>query len=1106
IDFSEVYFIDITRYNETESSAKKYTDSQIKLSEDGIKLGYKQYTDNSVNNIDINDRNILLDSKKRTIDPSPTNNFNYLTYEFSDTNLTKGNFVLSGKIKPLGKEFDKFRAYFRGKDENGKAYGVETIYPSIDENGRFSSAVKSSSIRDEAVHVLLYAGMSGDTAEQGAVLTDIKLQEGNRATAWTPAPEDIDTKIDNIQGSGKNVLQNGSFENGIRGWKYPDGNNYSESIYVVSEGHSGKAIHLDSINKVQNIETPANIPVEPGQRYEISYWYRTSNNFDGTTSNTKIRLARKSNSLISSKPFDTIGGTWKKTSHIGTIPKDVYEMKVTVNSNGKNGWIEYDDIQVVNIDDIENAITESKKYTDSQIKLSEDGIKLGYKQYTDNRVDNIDINDRNLLPNTSDEWEEATFSGWTSGTEVIAIKDIGLSPGDTFTYTMEIDNTRDQKNTDNVRGLISFRTDDGTKLTQRVTKEVKTGKIERVSFTAKIPEKTAILWVHRFSKTEAGKTKTFAARKHKLQRGSYSTDWTPAPEDTDSKIDSIDINDRNLIVANNLKAHPYFTTTPKVEKGGRKVWVKWKTHPGNLIAINVGGFRPEGLYTLSARIEINGKPVTSNRFPSKKIHSSHQDSQNKRFDISDDGRLIATEQFNGNDNGCIFHTYMNDMNEGDIVTFYDFKFQKGNKATDWTPAPEDLVEEATNESKKYTDNQISITEEGIKSKVDKDGVISQINQSSEGVLIDGAKHHITGETKIDNAVITSAMIKDIDASRVTVSANSGKKSVRMTKDGFIGYDNNGRLRLLIGVQDLAGDGKSDPSNVVFYSGNGKKSVSVGTNVDDTFVIGSENSGVNGLVRIPKRLTLESKDVFVMGGTNKSDYGDYWRFGTSTVGGTKHVVMTTDRPNAGALGHSHRFLRKIYTTKADIRKLDVGYGFNNPQEGDFSVRKDSRSGFIMSKVTRYPRTYQSSPNIHITRNGVFGRATSASKYKLNIQNLKQEEALDLGNRLLTLNPSKWWGKDETEDYVSELDGDDDFVDENNVSPYYGMVAEDLRDVGLDPYIEYDEKTGEIEGIQYDRLWTPLIPIIREQRAEIEKLKIEVEKLKIEVEKLMRGGDA
>lgn len=55
----------------------------------------------------------------------------------------------------------------------------------------------------------------------------------------------------------------------------------------------------------------------------------------------------------------------------------------------------------------------------------------------------------------------------------------------------------------------------------------------------------------------------------------------------------------------------------------------------------------------------------------------------------------------------------------------------------------------------------------INLRVQKNDIINQINISTEGILIAGQKIHITGQTHIDNAVITSAMIASINADKIT---------------------------------------------------------------------------------------------------------------------------------------------------------------------------------------------------------------------------------------------------------------------------------------------------------------------------------------------------
>src|SRR5690606_3607668 len=96
------------------------------------------------------------------------------------------------------------------------------------------------------------------------------------------------------------------------------------------------------------------------------------------------------------------------------------------------------------------------------------------------------------------------------------------------------------------------------------------------------------------------------------------------------------------------------------------------------------------------------------------------------------------------------------------------KAEHGNRATDWTPAPEDMA----------TQSQITQLSDAINLRVQKGDVINQINISTESILIDGRRVHITGQTTIDNGVIKSAHIQSLDAGKITTGTlDAGKISV-----------------------------------------------------------------------------------------------------------------------------------------------------------------------------------------------------------------------------------------------------------------------------------------------------------------------------------------
>ncbi|MGY5269547.1 beta strand repeat-containing protein [Lactiplantibacillus plantarum] len=134
-------------------------------------------------------------------------------------------------------------------------------------------------------------------------------------------------------------------------------------------------------------------------------------------------------------------------------------------------------------------------------------------------------------------------------------------------------------------------------------------------------------------------------------------------------------------------------------------------------------------------------------------------------------------------------------------------------------------------------------------------------------------------------------------------------------------------------------------------------------------------------------------------------------------------------------------------------------------------------------TIYNRTYSTGSNMYVTSSGRVGRTTSASKYKLAIARSDDTSQAD---RLMTLNLASWNDKVATEKMAKSLsNGEIPVEPEINLKRHYGLIAEDLRDAGLDEFL-ITGKDGQIEGIEYDRLWTVLIPKIKQLNNRINEL--------------------
>ena len=92
--------------------------------------------------------------------------------------------------------------------------------------------------------------------------------------------------------------------------------------------------------------------------------------------------------------------------------------------------------------------------------------------------------------------------------------------------------------------------------------------------------------------------------------------------------------------------------------------------------------------------------------------------------------------------------YMNNMNSepGVYYQFRNLKIEKGNKATDWSPAPEDIEQTA----KSYTDQKADEITQVVSKKVGADEIISKINQTAEKITIDASKLNLTGDVTLEN--------------------------------------------------------------------------------------------------------------------------------------------------------------------------------------------------------------------------------------------------------------------------------------------------------------------------------------------------------------------
>lgn len=151
---------------------------------------------------------------------------------------------------------------------------------------------------------------------------------------------------------------------------------------------------------------------------------------------------------------------------------------------------------------------------------------------------------------------------------------------------------------------------------------------------------------------------------------------------------------------------------------------------------------------------------------------------------------------------------------------------------------------------------------------------------------------------------------------------------------------------------------------------------------------------------------------------------------------------------------------------DSPSIIVGWSSGSSTYSGNRVRIDA-DYFHVGAV--YNRTSSASSNVVVAQDGALVRSSSARKYKLDIKN---NIPIDDSLKLIEVPLSTWVDKHEHEENGSN-------------ERYFGMIAEDLRDAGLEYLVQYGND-NEVEGINYDRVALLLIPLVKELKKRIEEL--------------------
>lgn len=234
-------------------------------------------------------------------------------------------------------------------------------------------------------------------------------------------------------------------------------------------------------------------------------------------------------------------------------------------------------------------------------------------------------------------------------------------------------------------------------------------------------------------------------RNLKVEFGNKSTDWTPTPEDIDKSISeakNVDIGGRNYIVTSKLSSYAIYNSAPTEENGIISTTYNSSYAPDgqSYLTLKVEGYQPPNeIMTLSGYIKVNGEIPTSNFFTTR-ASTYGTESIFKDYD-STTGYFVFTQPYSGSNDWIIHAQTTRESGSSDVVTFEKLKFEKGNKPTDWSPAPEDMATAVEVEDVASTANDAQ------KRVGDAEALIEILTESISMLVTDGSGASLMQQTE-----------------------------------------------------------------------------------------------------------------------------------------------------------------------------------------------------------------------------------------------------------------------------------------------------------------------------------------------------------------------
>lgn len=599
-------------------------------------------------------------------------------------------------------------------------------------------------------------------------------------------------------------------------------------------------------------------------------------------------------------------------------------------------------------------------------------------------------------------------------------------------------------------------------------------------------------------------------KKLKLEEGNIATDYTHAPEDTEKSFTEVNaaINGLRSTVSNNYGQLQSLNT-------------QTATAIRNEVTDKVNGL--QGQITTQANninLMLGTAGDLSNicRNPTFDNHdgwtdSVHVESNWPEIPTKNCGVLFTRDGYYGKEftvvPGDRYYTsvFANNQNDVDFVLGLHFKMKDGSDqwlGGSWIGAWE--CRQALG-SITVPDNAVTANIWASIQKFDnfgftrftnvivkKNDTLAQINMSAGTTLIQNDKIYMdssstifSGKAFIPNAAITNISADKItagtlDAGRINVvnlnannitSGTINGQNLRISLDTGEILFNRGKIASTSGALNIDIDNArmsvTDSFNSGFYFSNGRLDLTSGWSpADNDFKYGSVQLGDGNNINFLGMAVVGNQGLYL----RTKDY-DGGLYGLNPANNGSEIALQNG--GRGAIIQSAGTVKILGGSTHKVLWDEQPFiSVGRDQDGNRGNRIYMDADYIhISPAWRH--TTGDAPNLFIANDGALVRSTSASKYKTEIH---RDYSTDYGDRLLELPTATWIDKGQKERYQAG---------KRSIKPkkYFGMIAEDLADAGLDLLVSKNAD-GEIEGIQYERIAPALIPVIRKLKKKVQQL--------------------